>query len=144
MIFFRTPLHEACEEGNTTVAKILLENAQNNFGESACMKMVEDRDDDGATPLLLGVGKGGTDIVNLLLKFNANPHQKNKENLYPVHSAARTGDLDTLKLLCEVGAILKSRKKTIKFYQNNFFLILEWSLNQLLEFNAPNPVVFSS
>ena len=93
------------------MAKILLENAQNNFGEKACMEMCGDRDDDGATPLLLGVGKGGTDIVNLLLNFNANPHQKNKENLYPVHSAARTGDLDTLKLLCEVGDILKSRKR---------------------------------
>ena len=60
------------------------------------------KDDDGATPLLLGVGKGGTNIINLLLDFNANPNQRNKENVYPVHSAARTGDIETLKLLCKV------------------------------------------
>ena len=95
----RTPLHEACLEGNTRVAKILLEKGKEN---EIVAKMTHDKDDDGATPLLLGVGKGGTDIVRLLLSYRANPNQRNKENVFPVHSAARTGDLDTLRLLCEV------------------------------------------
>ena len=47
-------MHEACQEGHTEVAKILLENAQNNFGETFINKMCRDQDDDGATPLLLG------------------------------------------------------------------------------------------
>ena len=46
-------MHEACQEGHTDVAKILLENAQNNHPE-LIQKMCKDEDDDGATPLLLG------------------------------------------------------------------------------------------
>ena len=53
LFYFRTPLHEACQEGHAVVAKILLENAQNNLGEKFVNSMCEDRDDDGATPLLL-------------------------------------------------------------------------------------------
>ena len=53
LLYFRTPLHEACQEGHEVVAKILLENAQNNLGEKFVNSMCEDRDDDGATPLLL-------------------------------------------------------------------------------------------
>jgi ankyrin repeat protein len=84
------------------VAKILLEEAKTKYGPSIIRSMTHDKDDDGATPLLLGVGKGGTSIVQLLLAYKANPNHKNKENVFPVHSAARTGDLDILKLLCEV------------------------------------------
>ena len=53
LLHFRTPLHEACQEGHDKVAKILLENAHNNRGEKFVNSMCEDRDDDGATPLLL-------------------------------------------------------------------------------------------
>lgn len=98
----RTPLHEACQEGNVSVAKILLESAKAKYGTSVIREMTHDRDDDGATPLLLGVGKGGTSIVKLLLSYRANPNHRNKENVFPVHSAARTGDLETLRLLYQV------------------------------------------
>ena len=98
----RTPLHEACQEGNVLVAKILLETAQDKFGPAFVKAMTGDRDDGGATPLLLGVGKGGTSIIHLLLSFHANPNQRNKDNVFPVHSAARTGNLDTLVLLYQV------------------------------------------
>ena len=101
----RTPLHEACQEGNTLVARILLETAQDKFGAAFVKSMTSDRDDGGATPLLLGVGKGGIDITHLLLLFHANPNQRNKENVFPVHSAARTGNLDTLALLYQVSKL---------------------------------------
>ena len=100
----RTPLHEACQEGHTEIAQILLKEANEKFGEEFINNMTRDKDDDGATPLLLGVSKGGTDIVQLLLEYRANPNQKNKENNFAAHSAARTGDLETLKLLFENGA----------------------------------------
>ena len=63
----------------------------------------------GATSLLLAVGKGGTDIVRLLLLNHANPNQRNKDNVFPVHSAARTGNLDTLQILCQVKEFLIPR-----------------------------------
>ena len=99
----RTPIHEACQEGNEPIAKFLLESAQKQdetYGSNITKSMCQDQDDDGATPLLLGVAKGGTKIVELLLEHGANPNQHNRENVYPVHSAARFGDLDTLKMLC--------------------------------------------
>lgn len=109
----RTPLHEACQEGNTLVAITLLEGAQDKFGPAFVKTMVHERDEGGATSLLLAVGKGGTDIVRLLLSNHANPNQRNKENVFPVHSAARTGNLDTLQILCQVisrlGYLVKAR-----------------------------------
>ena len=80
----------------------MLEEAEKKFGKSTVRNMIHDKDDDGASPLFLGVGKGGTEIVQLLLSSKANPNQKNHENNFPVHSAARTGDLNTLQLLIEV------------------------------------------
>ena len=100
----RTPLHEACQEGNKEIAHLLLKKADEMFGSEFIRKMTSDKDDDGATPLLLGVGKGGTDIVKLLLDYKADPNQYNKEFNFPVHSAARTGDLETLELLLEHNA----------------------------------------
>ena len=113
----RNPLHEACQEGSTEVAKVLLEEAHKKFGQNTVRDMVYGKDDDGASPLLLGVGKGGTEIVKLLLAYKANPNQKNHENTFCVHSAARTGDLNTLKLLIEVrlSVIMQS------YITNNFF-----------------------
>ena len=98
----RNPLHEACQEGSIEVAKVLLDEANKNFGQNAVFEMIYGKDDDGASPLLLGVGKGGTGIVELLLSYKANPNQKNRENTFCIHSAARTGDLETLKLLISV------------------------------------------
>ena len=63
----RNPLHEACQEGSIEVAKVLLDEANKNFGQSSVFEMIYGKDDDGASPLLLGVGKGGTGIVELLL-----------------------------------------------------------------------------
>ena len=60
----RNPLHEACQEGSIEVAKVLLDEANKNFGQSAVFEMIYGKDDDGASPLLLGVGKGGTGIVD--------------------------------------------------------------------------------
>lgn len=64
--------------------------------------MLEDRDVAGATPFLLAVGSGQTSVVQLLLNKKADVNVPNALKVYPVHSAARTGDLQTLKLLVDV------------------------------------------
>ncbi len=100
----RTPLHNACMEGNVSVARIILESVEKN-DQKCRVQMIQDKDDNGATPLMLGVGKG-PDIINLLLGHHANPNQRNKENTFPLHTAARTGDILTTKLLVENGALI--------------------------------------
>lgn len=118
----KTPLHEACQEGSLKVAEILLEEAKEKYGPSIVRNMTHDKDDDGATPLLLGVGKGGTNIVQLLLNYQANPNQRNKEMAFPIHVAARTGDLDTLKLLCQVSM---KRKVSCDNHATSMILMLQ-------------------
>ncbi len=63
--------------------------------------MMQDRDEEGSTPLLLGVGSGKREVVRVLLDHEANVNTTNKDLIYPVHSAARTGDMETLKILVE-------------------------------------------
>ena len=101
----RTPLQEACLEGNVEIAELLLREGEKRFGQGYVKEMLQDQDDDGATPLLLAVGSGKTAIVELLLKRKANVNWPNKELVFPMHSAARTGDLMTLKLLIEVNIV---------------------------------------
>ena len=50
----RTPLHEACHEGNWAIVKLLLDSGEDKFGKSFVRKMMSTADDDGATPLHLG------------------------------------------------------------------------------------------
>ena len=109
MEYLLVKLHTTIPLGNTLVAITLLEGAQDKFGPAFVKTMVHERDEGGATSLLLAVGKGGTDIVRLLLSNHANPNQRNKQNVFPVHSAARTGNLDTLQILCQVKEFLIPR-----------------------------------
>lgn len=66
-------------------------------------KIMRDKDDDGSTPLLLAVGSGRSEIVKMLLERKDNVNTRNKMLVHPVHSAARTGDLEILKILVKVG-----------------------------------------
>ena len=59
--------------------------------------MLKDTDEEGCTPLLLGVGSGSSDVVRLLLRHKAHVNVTTKALVYPVHTAARTGDLETLQ-----------------------------------------------
>ena len=98
----RSPLHEACLEGNVEITKVLLEVSEKLFDFNFVRGMLKDRDEEGASPLLLAVGSGSEEIVQLLMKYNVNTNANNKQLMFPVHSAARTGDIKTLKLLIEV------------------------------------------
>lgn len=83
--------------------------------------MLEDQDNVGATPFLLAVGSGKTEIVELLLSKKADVNVPNKQSVYPIHSAARTGDLETLKILVDVRFFYSI---TLKKVINTFFRFL--------------------
>ncbi len=40
--------------------------------------MLKDRDEEGSTPLLLGVGSGKQEVVSILIDYNANVNSTNK------------------------------------------------------------------
>ena len=76
--------------------------------------MMKDLDEEGCSPLLLGVGSGQVDIVRLLLDKHANVNITNKDLIYPVHSASRIGDLETLKILVNYKAKLDVRNALLQ------------------------------
>lgn len=47
---------------------------------------------------------GNSKIATLLLEKGADPNVQDKQGITPVHDAARTGFLDTLRVLVEYGA----------------------------------------
>jgi len=99
----RTPLHEACLEGNDRLVSILLDEGAATFGEDYARTMMKDRDEEGSTPLLLGVGSGREEVARMLLERKADVNSSNRDAVHPVHSAARTGDLDILRVIVESG-----------------------------------------
>lgn len=50
-----TPLHEACLEGNTGIVTVLLEKSEEKFGRDYSRKLLYALNDDGDTPLHLGM-----------------------------------------------------------------------------------------
>ena len=73
-----TPLYAACENGHVDTARLLLEHG-------AAFDRADLR---GTTPLAIAKRKGHTAIVELI-----------EDHMYPLHAAARTGDVDALERL---------------------------------------------
>ena len=57
---------------------------------------------------LAGVSSGNSELVSKLLDHGATVNLKNGEGQFPLHSAARVGDLQTVKLLVERRARLNA------------------------------------
>ena len=77
-----TPLHEACNFGNSDIVRALLEFGANvnDPGGIHCQ---------GITPLHDATLNGHYGCVKLLIDFGADPHWKNSENLSPIDVAKK-------------------------------------------------------
>uniref|UniRef100_A0A665X7E6 Cyclin-dependent kinase 4 inhibitor D n=2 Tax=Echeneis naucrates TaxID=173247 RepID=A0A665X7E6_ECHNA len=87
-------LTAAAAKGNRTEVQRILEESRvhpdtpNEFGMTALQVMM----------------MGNSKIASLLLEKGADPNVQDKYGIAPVHDAARTGFLDTLRVLVEYGA----------------------------------------
>ena len=112
----RLPLHNACQVGCFEIVELILNSTDNEFkkyelefgditdnGYQSQFKQIDLRDNSGETPLALAVNIGSTKIVEMLLAdHNANPSIADFSHTYPIHNAAKSGNVDILKLLLEV------------------------------------------
>ncbi|PHZ08986.1 ankyrin, partial [Rhizopus microsporus ATCC 52813] len=91
----QTILHRACTDGSFEKVKELLSIA----GANSC-----ERDNAGYTPLHEAALRGKTDIVRLLLEYNADVNSRGADLDTPLHDAAENGHTEVVQLLLEYGA----------------------------------------
>ena len=88
-------IHEAIIKGNLEAVKTILETN---------VDLVEARDSDNLTPLLLASIHGQTEIVRFLIEKGADIHAGDNENSTALHNAAAQGHSAVLLLLIDKGA----------------------------------------
>lgn len=87
-------LHQAVEQGNPRqVEKIVSENPE----------LLESRNEQNLTPLLLASIQGKKEMIELLLKMGADMEAGDNEGSNALHNAAAGGHLDILNLLLDRG-----------------------------------------
>lgn len=72
---------------------------------------IDERTVDGATPLLMSVALGLSDIAKVLIANGADVNIPDYEGLTPLHIACQEGNIELVKLLIEKGANIRSKTK---------------------------------
>lgn len=94
-----TPLHSACQNNLLKVVKAFEE-------QLVLEKVLEAQSRENNTPLHIAClnGDAALDIVNFLIKKNANIHAANKNGETPIHISASGGHKQLTDILLEKGA----------------------------------------
>ena len=90
----RTPLHTACQHGQTEIVKIYIETATD---------ILELTNTNGNTPLHLACEGGNVTVVQLLLDHGARITATNSRGWAPVHTAAQHKSVEIIELLLDKG-----------------------------------------
>ena len=97
-----TPLHTACENGQTQIASLLI-----LLGAE-----VDTRNKDGATPLHLACEFGHKETAELLLRRGSKVDTQDTAGVTPLHWACQRGDTATAGLLTEHGADVNAARNS--------------------------------
>lgn len=87
------------------IAKILIENNKNDIAKKDIE--IDFKNKEGYTPLMIASYKGNTDIVKLLLEYNASVDITNNYNYSALIYACIYGNLDVVKILLKHKANIK-------------------------------------
>ena len=90
----RTPLHTACQHGQTEIVKIYIEIATD---------ILELTDTNGNTPLHRACEGGNVTLIKLLLDHGARITATNSRGWAPVHIAAQHKSVEIVELLLDKG-----------------------------------------
>ena len=91
----RTPLHDAARNNHADVAGLLLDKGG----------LIEAKDSDGCTPLIVGAQSGAEQMVKLLLDQKADPNESDQSRRTALIWAATKGDWpEVMELLLRSGA----------------------------------------
>ena len=115
------PLHFACMRGHNKIASIILSSCSDEIRS----KMLDAKDSLGNTPLHIACEKINTELVDILLKSEANPHELNKNDFTPLFVAAKNGFVSILKLMLRRGPIDLIKEHANKYgVRDSYNLIL--------------------
>lgn len=70
---------------------------------------INDRTVDGATPLLISIALGKSDMARVLINNGSDVNIPDNEGLTPLHIACQEGDIELVSLLIEKGADIRSK-----------------------------------
>lgn len=87
------------------IAKILIENNKNDIEKKDIE--IDFKNKEGYTPLMIASYKGNTDMVKLLLEYNASVDITNNYNYTALIYACIYGNLDVVKILLKHKANIK-------------------------------------
>lgn len=87
------------------IAKILIENNKNDIEKKDIE--IDFKNKEGYTPLMIASYKGNTDIVKLLLEYNASVDITNNYNYSALIYVCIYGNLDVVKILLKHKANIK-------------------------------------
>ena len=90
------PLHVACHEGHLAIVKLLFFH-----GHDKKKGLVKAEDIQGSSALHYAVESGVTEIVEVLLLNGADPIAQKKNEVTPLHIAARNGHVEIAKCLLQ-------------------------------------------
>lgn len=103
-----TLLHYACRRSNMECVELLLKAGFKDY------RLLNSKlPDSGDTPLICAISSS-SNIVTTLLSYGADPNICNTKGRYPVHFAAKCGNMQILQDLNSHGALF-----TVQDYQNN-------------------------
>ena len=98
----RTPLHTACQQGQTEVVKVYIQNLKTLI-EATDVSLLEVTDANGNTSLHLACAEGNKTVVQVLVDHGANITARNSKGETSVHIAAQHKSVEIIKLLLNKG-----------------------------------------
>ena len=99
----QNPLHRAAKEGKIKVVEIIM----NHLDEADIKDVMKQMDDEKSSPLILAVQAGNHKAVRIFMEKGGSAKyvdQANDKGECPLHSATRSGDKTTVKILHKYGA----------------------------------------
>lgn len=107
----KTPLHHAAQNNNTTIIKILLDEAKK---QNLLHKLLSAQDLFGKTALHYAAENQTPDSAQLLLQTGTSLQTQDNDGNTPLHLAADKGHPKTVAFLLRKGAFVKAQNKTGK------------------------------
>lgn len=131
----RNPLHLASKEANDDVVNVYIEECVAIYGKEFLINLVQDEDIKEETSLLMAIKSSNIAIVQLLIPFFNKNSIRELDKVFPVHSAAITGNIDLIEILLDYGANISALNLANKspLYvaaENNIVQVINFLIDQ--------------
>lgn len=118
------------------IAKILIDNNKNDVEKKDVE--IDFKNEEGYTPLMIASYKGNTDIVKLLLEYNASVDITNNYNYTALIYACIYGNLDVVKILLEHKADMYIETKLEKNYLTTLMIACSQNYTEIVRILLEN------